>query len=284
MILDGAQANAEDLARFRTEAEAVARLQHPNIVQIHEIGEHEGLPYFALEYVEGGSLDKQLAGRPRPARAAAELIETLARAIAFTHQHGIIHRDLKPANVLLTAGGTPKIADFGLAKRLDEVGQTQTGSVMGTPSYMAPEQALCSKNVGPAADVYALGAILYECLTGRPPFKAATVMETVRQVVSQEPVPPSRLVAGLPRDLETICLKCLHKEPLRRYAARWTWARTCAASSPANRSWPVRWAWPNGRRNGLSAGPRRPACSPSASSSWPSSVPAGWRTGGPTSA
>jgi serine/threonine-protein kinase len=221
MILAGDHAGEQQLARFRTEAEAVARFQHPNIVQIHEIGETDGLPWFSLELCEGGSLADQLDGTPRPARPTARLVEVLARAIHAAHRQGIIHRDLKPANVLLAAGDTPKITDFGLAKRLDGgTGPTASGAILGTPSYMAPEQAGGQgREVGPATDVYALGAILYELLTGRPPFKAATPLETVLQVRSHEPVPPSRLQPGVPRDLETIVLKCLHKEPARRYAS-----------------------------------------------------------------
>ena len=181
-------------------------MQHPNIVQIHEVGEHDGLPFFSLEFVDGGSLAQQLDGTPWPPRRAAELVESLARGVAAAHRQGIVHRDLKPANVLLTADGTPKITDFGLAKSLAaDSGQTRTGSIMGTPSYMAPEQADGkTKQVGPLADVYALGAILYELLTGRPPFRGATALETLEQVMNAEPVPPSRLVPGLPRDLETI--------------------------------------------------------------------------------
>jgi WD40 repeat protein len=220
MILSGAHAGEQELARFRAEAEAAARLRHPNIVQIHEIGEHGGHPYFSLEFVEGGGLDRKLAGTPLPPREAAGLVETLARAIHAAHEKGVIHRDLKPANVLLDADGTPKITDFGLAKRTDtDRGQTRTGAIMGTPSYMAPEQAAGKgKDIGPAADVYALGAILYECLTGRPPFRAATDLDTILQVVSDEPVPPSRLQPTTPRDLETVCLKCLEKAPAKRYA------------------------------------------------------------------
>ncbi len=172
------------------------------------------MPFVALELLEGGSLDDRLAGNPQPGRPAAELMITLARAVHVAHEAGIIHRDLKPANVLYTADGVPKITDFGLAKRVDsDEGHTQSGQIMGSPSYMAPEQARGhSRNVGPAADVYALGAILYEMLTGRPPFKGATPMETVRQVIDDDPVTPSRLVPRVPRDLETICLKCLQKD------------------------------------------------------------------------
>jgi serine/threonine-protein kinase len=220
MVLAGPHASPADVARFRREAAAVARLQHPHIVQIHEIGEHDGLPYFSLEYCGGGSLAAKADGTPLPARQAAELVETLARAVHTAHQAGIVHRDLKPANVLFTADGTAKITDFGLAKTLDDrAGQTVTGAIVGTPSYMAPEQAAGNKQaVGPAADVYALGAVLYELLTGRPPFNAETPLDTVRQVVDAEPVSPRLLQPKTPRDLETICLKCLAKPPQRRYA------------------------------------------------------------------
>jgi hypothetical protein len=220
MILGGALVGPEHLARFRTEAEAVARLQHPHIVQIYEIGEHNGLPFLALEFVDGGSLSARLAGNPQQPAEAARVVETLAGAMHAAHQAGVVHRDLKPANVLLTTSGAPKVTDFGLAKQLDDPsGQTQPGAIMGTPSYMAPEQAAGDKDIGPAADVYALGAILYECLTGRPPFRGATVLDTLEQVRTQEPVPPRALQPNLPRDLETVCLKCLQKEPARRYGS-----------------------------------------------------------------
>jgi serine/threonine-protein kinase len=227
MILGGAGAAPAELGRLRTEAEAIARLHHPNIVQIYEVGEHAGLPYLSLEFVEGGSLAEAVAGGrwvvggPDTARRAAELVETLARAMHAAHQQGIIHRDLKPANVLLTEDGTPKITDFGLAKCLDvEVGLTQTGAVLGTPSYMAPEQAEGKVHaLGPATDLYALGAILYELLTGRPPFQGATLLETLEQVRTHEPRAPSSWQPQVPRDLDTICLKCLEKEPRHRYAS-----------------------------------------------------------------
>jgi Protein kinase domain/Cache domain len=223
MILSGAHADTTDLARFRKEAETIARLQHPNIVQIHEVGEHDGRPFFSLELCSGGSLERKLNGTPLPPQEAAALVETLARAMAAAHQKDIIHRDLKPANVLLTEDGVPKVTDFGLAKKLDgdadaAGGLTETGNVMGTPSYMAPEQALGKSDVGRAADVYALGAILYECLSGRPPFRAATPMDTIMQVIADDPVPVRQLQMRVPRDLETICLKCLKKEPANRYA------------------------------------------------------------------
>ncbi|HVS39802.1 MAG TPA: serine/threonine-protein kinase [Gemmataceae bacterium] len=217
-ILAGGHAGEADLARFRTEAEAVARLQHPNIVQIFEVGEHGGLPFLSLEFCAGGSLDKKLAATPLRPKEAAGLVETLARAVHAAHQQKVIHRDLKPANVLLAENGTPKITDFGLAKKLDAAGGTQTGAVMGTPSYMAPEQAGGkTAEMGPACDVYALGAILYECLTGRPPFRGPTDLDTIMQVVSDNPVPPRQLQSKTPRDLETICLKCLEKQAGRRY-------------------------------------------------------------------
>jgi serine/threonine protein kinase/WD40 repeat protein len=221
MILAGAQAGNQDRVRLRIEAEAVARLQHPNIVQIHEVGESEGHPFLCLELVEGGSLAGQLDGTPWDSRRAAELVDTLARAVHAAHQRGVVHRDLKPANVLLTATGTPKITDFGLARRMDAVsGPTRTGAVLGTPSYMAPEQAEGETHaIGPAADVYALGAILYELLTGRPPFRAATPLDTLLQVVADPPVPPSRWCPGVPPDLEAVCLKCLAKTPRSRYAS-----------------------------------------------------------------
>jgi tetratricopeptide (TPR) repeat protein/tRNA A-37 threonylcarbamoyl transferase component Bud32 len=220
MILAGSHAGTEDLARLRSEAEAVARLQHPNILQIYDVGEHEGLPYLSLEYCPGGAFSKKLSGTPLPPAEAASLLVTLALAVQAAHDKGIVHRDLKPGNVLLAADGTPKVADFGLAKRMDDAsGRTHTGVVIGTPSYMAPEQAQARREIGPTVDVYALGAILYECLTGRPPFKADTPYETILQVISVEPVPPGRLNARVPRDLETICLKCLNKEPGKRYAS-----------------------------------------------------------------
>jgi serine/threonine-protein kinase len=221
MALAGAYAGTQERERFQREAEAVAALRHPNVVQIYDVGDSDGRPFFTMEHVEGGSLAQKLAGMPQAAREAAALVATLAGAVQAAHASGIVHRDLKPGNVLLTADGTPKVGDFGLARRLvGEAALTGTGAVLGTPSYMAPEQARGQIDaVGPAADVYALGAILYECLAGRPPFRAETAAETLLQVTSQDPVPPSRLNGKVPRDLETICLKCLHKGPELRYAS-----------------------------------------------------------------
>jgi tetratricopeptide (TPR) repeat protein/tRNA A-37 threonylcarbamoyl transferase component Bud32 len=213
------------LARFRVEAEAVARFKHPNIVQIHEIGEHEGRPFFSLEYVDGGTLAQRIVGQPQPTRQAAAITETLARAIDYAHEQGVVHRDLKPANVLLTMQGMPKIADFGLAKRLEGTNaNTRTGAIVGTPSYLSPEQALGRKDVGRPTDIFALGGILYELLTGRPPFRGDTPMETILQATSCQ-IPSLRAQRPeIPRDLETICLKCLEKDPRKRYPSAWALA------------------------------------------------------------
>ena len=247
MILTGFQAGPKDLARFRAEAAALARLQHPNIVQIYDVGETAGRPYFVFEFVAGGSLAQYLQGTPQPVRPAAQLVDTLARAVHAAHANGVIHRDLKPANILLRderegargesrdpsplaprlASLVPKITDFGLAKCAGDDGEapdlrgpTVTGDLVGTPNYMAPEQAMVPRQpVGPAADVYALGAILYELLTGRPPFTGETPLATVLQVLNNEPVSVTSLQPNVPRDLETICLKCLRKEPRQRYGS-----------------------------------------------------------------
>jgi tRNA A-37 threonylcarbamoyl transferase component Bud32 len=221
MVLAGAHASSEEMTRFVTEAKAVARLDHPGIVQIRHIGDADGLPFLELEYVAGGGLERELDGTPWPAERAARLSKQVALAIAEAHREGIVHRDLKPANILLSADGTPKVGDFGLAKMLDsESALTRTESVMGSPSYMAPEQAQGrAKTASRAVDVYAAGAILYELLTGRPPFRGTTALETLEHVKTTDPVPPSQLVPGLARDAETICLKCLEKEPGKRYAS-----------------------------------------------------------------
>jgi hypothetical protein len=219
MISAGAHASSEVVRRFLTEAEVIARLRHPNVVQIYGMGDHEGRPYLELEYVAGGSLAARLDGTPWTSLKASAFLEVLARAVHEAHRQGVVHRDLKPSNVLLTEAGQPKIADFGLAKLASlDPGLTRTDTVLGTPSYMAPEQAEGrTRASGSAADVYSLGAIFYELLTGRPPFRAATVLMTLDQVRSAEPVPPSLLQPGLPRDAETICLKCLEKDPAGRY-------------------------------------------------------------------
>jgi len=219
MILSGEHSGERDRQRFLAEAEVIARLRHPNIVQLYEIGSHGDCPFFTLEFCEGGALDVKLGANPITAAEAGTLVETLARAMQVAHDAGIVHRDLKPQNVLLAADGSPKVTDFGLAKRVGVGSElTASGAVLGTPSYMSPEQAAGKvKEVGPPADVYALGAILYAALTGRPPFHAATAVDTIMQVVHDDPVPPTHLVPGIPRDLETICLKCLRKDPARRY-------------------------------------------------------------------
>jgi serine/threonine protein kinase len=251
MVRTGIQGGPKDLARFRAEAAAVARLQHPNIVQIHDVGEAAGRPYIVLEFVAGGSLAQHLQGRPQPVRPAAQMVGILARGVHAAHASGVIHRDLKPANILLQGPGirapgdgetssltsdvaplisaslAPKITDFGLAKCAGGDGEepdvrapTVTGELLGTPNYMAPEQAMVPRQpVGPAADVYALGAILYELLTGRPPFTGETPLATVLQVLHNEPVSVTSLRPDVPRDLETICLKCLRKDPRKRYGS-----------------------------------------------------------------
>jgi len=241
MILTGRHARPSERARFQREAESVARLQHPNIVQIYEVGEQNGLPYCALEFVNAGSLAQFLGNRPQDARVSAQFVHDLAQAIHYAHKRGIIHRDLKPANILLhldesrivndsqvadtglfsdLTSYVPKVSDFGLAMHMGIEEGTTRNAIIGTPSYMAPEQARgTSVEVGPAVDVYALGAILYEMLTGRPPFKAATLEETAQQVIHIEPFPPTQIQPSIPNDLETICLVCLQKNPAHRYGS-----------------------------------------------------------------
>jgi serine/threonine protein kinase len=221
MIRTGLHAGPQERARFRVEAEAVASLSHPHIVSIYDCGEWNGMPYLAMEFAEGGSLAQQLKSHSLPPAQAAALVETLARAVQFVHDHGLIHRDLKPANILLTDQNIPKLADFGLARRLDrDQGLTGTQAILGTASYMAPEQAAGDKHaLGPAADIYALGAILYELLTGQPPFRADTFELTIHQVLSEEALPPTKLRPEVAVELEAICLKCLEKEPARRFAS-----------------------------------------------------------------
>jgi serine/threonine-protein kinase len=220
MTLTAGPADSDSMNRFRAEAETVARLHHPNVVQVFAVGECNSLPYFSLEYCPGNSLDRKLATTSLSCQESAELVIAIASGVQAAHEVGVVHRDLKPANVLLDAIGTPKVSDFGLAKRLGESGRTVSGAVLGTPSYMAPEQAEGrGKAAGPTADVYALGAILYECLTGLPPFKAATPLETILQVIADEPRPVRRLNPSVPRDLEAVCLKCLEKNPAKRYSS-----------------------------------------------------------------
>jgi len=222
MILSGNQAGTIEVARFQIEAEAVARLQHPNIVAVYEVGEYDGRPYFSMEYCSSGSL-ASTGGQPMPPRTAAELLLKICRGVAAAHDAGIVHRDLKPGNILITADGTPKVSDFGLAKEIGGTSRpaerevTGSGAVLGTPSYMAPEQAGGAKRVGPAADVYALGAILYELLTARPPFKGPTPTETILLLLTEDPLPPRETHPEIPRDLELVCLRCLEKDPARRY-------------------------------------------------------------------
>jgi serine/threonine protein kinase len=244
LIRDGALAGPDERARFRIEMEAARRMRHPNVIEVYEAGDHQGQPYYAMEFVKGLPLDRHLAGRPQTALKAAELLRTLATAVQYAHGQKVVHRDLKPANILLAAESTaqendssssaslatdyyrpsniPKITDFGLAKRLDSESTALTveGAVLGTASYMAPEQAAGRVHeIGPAVDIYALGAIFYELLTGRPPFRAESWKETIDQVLYDEPIPPTRLQSDVPRDLETVCLKCLEKDPSRRYAS-----------------------------------------------------------------
>ncbi len=220
MIKAGQLADDHDVRRFYTEAEAAARLDHPGIVPIYEVGNHQGRHFYSMAFVEGESLEKRISGTPLPAREAADLLKRIAEAIAYAHSQGVIHRDLKPANVLLDEAGQPKVADFGLAKNLQaESDLTHTGMVMGTPSYMPPEQAQGDPaRIGPRSDIYSLGAILYCMLTGRPPFKAATPLDTLRLLLEHEPIAPRQLTPQTPQDLETICLKCLSKDPGGRYA------------------------------------------------------------------
>jgi predicted Ser/Thr protein kinase len=220
MILAGPLAAEADLRRFRTEAEAVASLEHPHIVPIYEVGEHQGQHYFAMKFVDGGNLAEHRGRLAGDRHAIAWLLAAVARAVHYAHQRGILHRDLKPANILLAANGEPHVADFGLARRLaGDAGLTQSGAIVGTPGYMAPEQARADKLLSTAVDIYGLGAILYELLTSRPPFQAETPLEVLVQVQTMEPVRPRMLQPDADRDLETICLKCLEKDPQQRYGS-----------------------------------------------------------------
>jgi tRNA A-37 threonylcarbamoyl transferase component Bud32 len=221
MVLAGEWATPEARLRLRAEAEAAANLQHPNIVAIHEVGEHDGQQYFSMDFVAGKNLGELVRGNPLSAEQAASYVKTIAEAIHFAHQRGILHRDLKPQNVLIDADDRPRITDFGLAKRVEtDSGLTRTGDVLGSPSYMSPEQASSRlEEVGPHSDVYSLGAVLYELLAGRPPFRGATALETLCQVIEMPPVPPRKLNPAVPQALETICLKCLEKSPANRFSS-----------------------------------------------------------------
>ena len=294
MILTGQLAPTDDVQRFRREAEAAANLDHPNIVPIYEVGEYEGHHYFSMKLIDGGSLTQEKSDFRLPildsrtqkdehgrAYSSAEiakrnslianLIATVALAVHHAHQHGILHRDLKPGNILLDREGVPYVTDFGLAKRIQGgTTLTQAGDVVGTPSYMAPEQASGKQGaVTAAVDIYGLGAVLYELLTGRPPFRAESSVDTILQVLEREPERPRALNPLVERDLEAICLKCLEKEPGRRYASARIWPETCTTTARANRLWHAHWDWREASSVGASAGRHLPL----PSWRWRSSMP-----------
>ncbi len=260
MLLSGQHATEDQVRRFKVEAIAAGTLHHPNIVAVHEVGSHEGMPYFAMDLVEGPNLARMLRNGLLPAKRAAAYVKTIAEAIQYAHGKNILHRDLKPSNVLIDSNDQPKVTDFGLAKNLaNDSDLTITGQVYGSPSFMSPEQAAGQRDkVGVTSDVYSLGAILYHALTGRPSFVGQTVTETLKQVEYAEPIAPSLLNPGLPRDIETICLKCLRKEPSRRYASAQELADELGRflrnepihARPVSRVEKV-WRW--GRRNPLAA-------------------------------
>ncbi len=252
MILAGRLASAADVTRFRVEAEAAAGLDHPHILPIHEVGEIQGQHYFSMRLAEGGSLANRMKELRADVRSAIGLLERVARAVHYAHEHGILHRDLKPANILLDRDGTPFVTDFGLAKRAgSEDGLTKTGAILGTPNYMAPEQARCEKAITPAADVYALGAILFEILTGRPPFHGSSTLDTILEVIESEPPHPRSLVRTADRELCDVALKCLEKDPERRYPSardladdlsRWLAGDGVTARRKRGLRWLVGWA------------------------------------------
>src|SRR5262245_54037249 len=219
MILAGRLASATEVQRFQQEAEAAAGLDHPNILPIYEVGEHDGQRFFSMKLVTGGSLADRLAASPRPdGRGLVEHLARVAGAVHYAHQRGVLHRDLKPANILLDGDGTPYVTDFGLAKKVEaDSSLTQSGAIVGTPSYMAPEQARGERQITTAADIYALGALLYEVLAGQPPFRGDNLAQTLRQVEEQDPTPPTRINPAAEADLEAVALKCLEKDPARRY-------------------------------------------------------------------
>ncbi|HTU91697.1 MAG TPA: serine/threonine-protein kinase, partial [Gemmataceae bacterium] len=259
LLSGGWPSAAEAQRRFQAEIEAAASQNHPHVVQVFEVGTHQGHPFLVMEYCAGGSLAERLRDGPLPPRRAAELIELLARTLHSVHANCFVHRDLKPANILFDGEGRPKVADFGVVKRLDTAETpTPVGSLLGTPPYLAPEQIDGSAPAGFRCDVYALGAILYECLIGRPPFRADSVADTLFDVLSREPMRPRLADPRLPRDLETICLKCLEKEPAQRYGSALELAEDLHRflNGQAVRARPVRlpgrtWRWL--RRNPLPA-------------------------------
>ena len=220
MILAGRLATAEEVRRFRLEAEEASHLDHPGIVPIYHIGEHAGQHYFTMKFIEGGTLRYQDPGRKSDEARIAKLIASVAQAVHEAHRHGILHRDIKPSNILIDTDGRPHVTDFGLAKQLDRPsGQTRSGDIVGTPQYMSPEQAASRKDLTTATDIYSVGAVLYYLLTGRPPFDSRSTMETLLLVLEKDPVPPQKINPRLDRDLETICLTCLNKDPQRRYSS-----------------------------------------------------------------
>ncbi len=251
MILDSALATEEDVARFQAEAEAAAGIDHPNIVPIYEVGERDGRHFFTMKLIEGGSLGGRLrGGTPMDLREGVRLIAAVARAVHFAHQRGILHRDLKPANILLDDQGRPYVTDFGLAKRVGEKGLTISGTILGTPSYMAPEQVRAERGLTVAADVYGVGAILYEVLTGLPPFLAVNPLDILQQVLEREPVRPRTHNPRIDRDLETVVLRCLEKDPARRYPSaealaddleRWLSGETIRARAATVTEVAVKW-------------------------------------------